>query len=84
MDFVDEVVDLVQAGAHLDNRVKQTRWTNHLFHIHAFALLQFKVGRCGADVDGLSGEGFKLIKLQGAVVQSRRQTEAVFHQCLLA
>ena len=82
-DLLQQVIDLVHAGPHLDNRIEQPRGTYHLFHIHAFALLQLVIGRSGTDIDHLSRQSLELVKLQRSVVQGGRQPEAILHQGLL-
>ena len=83
-DFFHQVVDRVVGGAHLYGRVEQSRGTDHLFHNHALAFLQFVVGRRGTDVNHLLGHFVELVEGERAVVQGGWQAEAIVHERLLA
>ena len=83
-DLLHQVVHLVLGGPDLDGRVQQAGRPDHLLHHQAFGLLQFVVGRRGADVDLLARQGLEFLELQGAVVGRRGQAEAVFDQHALA
>ena len=82
--FVQKVINLVLAGAHLNLRIEQSRGAYDLFHHDPFGLLQLIVGRGGRDVDGLVEHVVELLKAQRAVVERRRQAESVLHEILLA
>ncbi len=69
---------------YLDLGVQQACRTYDLLSYQALGLVQLVFsGRC-RDIDDLSVAGCKLVKAQGAVVQGRRQSEAVVYQGLLA
>ncbi len=78
------MVDLVQRGFHLYQRVKQTGRADNLLDHHTLALLQLVVGRGGADIYDLSGQTLEFLKPQRAVVEGRLQAEAVVDKILLA
>ena len=79
-----QVVYLVFRGAHLNLWVKQTRWTDDLLHNNALGLLKFEVGRCGRDVDALTGVLLKLLEGERTVVEGGGQTETILHEIGLA
>ena len=83
-DFVQKVVNLVFAGAHIDFRIEQSRGTNDLFYHDPFGLLQLIVGRGGRYVDGLMEHVVELFKAQWAIVKRRRQAESILYEILLA
>ena len=83
-DLFHQVVHLVLGGAYLDGRVQQAGGADNLFYHQALGLLQFVIGRGGAHVDGLAGDGFKLVKGEGAVVAGGGEAEAVLYQGFLA
>ncbi len=72
------------AGADLNGGVQQACGTDDLFDNHAFGTFQLKVGRGGADVDGLVHNLLEFFERQGAVVQGRRKPKAVIDQGHLA
>ena len=84
MDFLDEVVDLVERHTHFQRRVDQPRGTNQLFDDDPFAFGQLPVGRGGADVDGRALQLLEFVECQRPVVLGRREPEAIFDQVLLA
>ena len=62
LNLLHQVVYLVEAGTHIDGRVKQAGGANQLIHHDPFRLLQFVVGRCGADEDDLRCQLFELLE----------------------
>ena len=80
VDLMQQVIDLVLAGADLDGRIEQARGPHHLFHHHALTFVQFIIpGRSGY-VDRLVEHGFKFMEVKRTVIQGRRQAEAIIHQ----
>ena len=82
--LLEQVVYLVEAGPHLDDRVEQTGGPDDLLYHHALALLELVVGRGGAYVDNLPGQTLELVELQRPVIHGSRQAEPVLHQIHLA
>ncbi|CCY15069.1 unknown [Prevotella sp. CAG:755] len=83
-DLFKQVVNLVQAGAYLDDRVEQACRTDHLLDHHSPALLKLVVCWRGADIDHLTRHLLEFLELQGTVVERRRQAETIVDKRLLA
>src|SRR5581483_7060483 len=79
-NFVEQVVDLAFDGTDLDLGIDKPGRPNNLFDDHAGRLGQFVGAGSGGDVNGLIDSGFELLELQGAIVESRRKTEAEVDQ----
>ncbi len=84
LNFIHQVVYLVERCAHFYFRVKQSGGAYDLFDHHAFRLCQFIVGGSGADVDGLGYHRLEFVETKRAVVERGRQTESVVDQIVLA
>src|SRR6185312_633203 len=78
--FFQQVVNLVDHRAHLDNRVQQTGGAYYLLNHHAARFFQFKIAGGSAHINGLRGQALKFLEIKRAVIQRRRQTEAVIHE----
>ena len=83
-DLLEQIVHLGGRRAHLDARVEQPGRADDLLHHLAAGLLQLVGAGGGGDIDHLVDAGDELVEAQGAVVQRRRQAEAVVDQGLLA
>ena len=79
LDFLGHVS---RAGSALGRDVQQA--LGHRLPGHLAQVPQFSLARRGGDVHHLRHEALKLRELQRPVVCSRRQTEAVFDEVLLA
>ena len=82
-NFVQKVVNLVFAGAHINLRIEQSRGSDDLFYHDPFSLLQLIVGRGGRNVDGLMEHVVELFKAQRTIVKRCWQGESVLHEILL-
>ncbi len=82
--LLHQIVDLVERRSDLYYRVEQTGGADKLFYHHALALLKLIVGRGGADIHYLFRKRLELLEFQWAVVESRRQSETVFHKIHLS
>ena len=82
--LLHQVVNLVQAGAYLDDWVQQSGGTDYLFHHDTLTLLQFVFRRGRTHINHLLGHLLELLERKRTVVHGCRQTEAVFHQIRLA
>lgn len=83
-DLLHEVIDLVEGRPNIDNGVEQTRRSDNLFDELATGFLQFIVGRCCGNIDGLRLQFGKLLELQWSVVGSGGESEPVFNEIRLA
>ena len=83
-DLVQQVVDLLARGAHLDGRIHEPGGPDHLLDQRVAGQLQLVSTRRRRDVDGLADKPAELVERQRPVVEGRRQPEAVFHQRFLA
>ena len=83
MDLGDEIVDLSLDGAHVDLRVGETRRADDLLGDLARARALVLAG-CGGNVYDLIYPLLEFLKLQRAVIERRRQPEAVFNERFLA
>ncbi len=83
-DLLEQIVDLAADRAHLDGRVHQTGRTNHLLDDHAARLRQLVRTRRRGDEDDLVHPLFPFREVQRAVVERRRQAEAVGDEHFLA
>ena len=72
LNFIDEVVDLVEGGDYFNYRIGDTGRAYDLFDNYSLTFFQFVICRGGADIDCLTGFGFKFRKCQGTVVKSCR------------
>ncbi len=79
-----EVIDLVFRRSDDDFGIEQPCRTDDLLHHDTLCLAQFVVCRSGGNVDCLVQHLIKLLEFQRSVVESGRQSEAVFHKILLA
>ena len=84
LDLFHQIIYLVQAGAHIDGRVEQSRGAYQLIHDDPFRFLQLIIGRCGTHEDDLLADRLKLLELERTVIDGCRQTEAILHQVHLA
>ncbi len=84
VDFLDQVVYLIEGHAHFERRIDQPRGTYQLLHDHALAFHQLVVRGRGAHVDRGSLQLFELLEPQRAVVLGRGEAESVLHEVLLA
>ena len=82
--LLHQVVNLIFRGAHLYQRVKESRGAYHLLHDDTLCGLQFVVCRRSGDVDGLIEHLLELLEAQRTVVECSREAEAVLHEVLLA
>ena len=82
VDLPDQIVDLPLNGTHLHLRVQQSGGTDDLLHRLAGTGALIIAGS-GGDVNHLIDLLIEFRKVQGAVVVSRGQTEAVIHQRVL-
>ena len=74
----NKVVHLVVARPDFNGRVEESSGSNDLLDHHPFSALELKVGRGGADINGLVDDAVELLLVgQRAVVQGRRQSESV-------
>ena len=83
MDLGDEIVDLSLDGAHVDLRVGETRRADDLLGDLARARALVLAG-CGGNIYDLIYPLLEFLKLQRAVIERRRQAEAILHQRFLA
>ena len=67
-DFFKKVIHLILGRADFYRRIEQTCRSNYLLNHKSFRLLEFIIGRCGADEDFLSGNLLKFLKLERSVI----------------
>ena len=79
-NFYDEVVHLMVARPDFNGGVKESCRPNDLLDHDSFGTLQLKIGRGGADVDGLVDDAVEFVMGERTVVQSRRESETVVNQ----
>ena len=79
VDLGDEIVDLSLDGAHVDLRVGEPRRADDLLGDLARARALVLAGR-GGNVYDLIYPLLEFLKLQRAVIERRRQPEAVFNE----
>ena len=82
--FVEQVVDLVQAGPQIDGRIEETGGPDELFDDQAVGLLEFVFAGGGADVDHLIDQRLELGEVEGPVVERRRQPKTEVDEIELA
>ena len=82
-DFAEDVFHLAVHRADFDFGVKQAGRAHDLFDGLA-AVLAFVVAGGSGDVDGLRGECFEFFESERAVIQRRRQAEAVINERFFA
>ena len=80
LDFLQQVVDLTARWTNCNLRVEQACRADNLLGDDTFALTQFVVGWCGADIYRLPCEGFKFLETERTVVGGSLQTETVVHK----
>ena len=82
-DLTIQVVDLAFARPDVDLRIEQTGGADDLLG-HAVGQRQLLRPRGGGDEQHAADQSLELVIGQGAVIERRRQPEAVLHQRLLA
>ena len=83
IDLIDEVIDLVLGRANLYPRVEESCRADQLLDDDAVALLQLIVARRGGDVDHVALHLLKLVEAERAIVDRRREAEAVGDEVFL-
>ncbi|MBA7674690.1 hypothetical protein ES703_82911 [subsurface metagenome] len=82
-NLVEQVVNLTLSRLDFNSRLEQPGRTDKLLH-HLLVMLFFVGSRCCRGVDSLFDPRLELVKTERAIIQRRRQAEAVVHQGLLA
>ena len=82
--LLHQIIHLILRWAYFNNRIQQARWAYQLLHNDTLALLQFKIGRSGTDIDDLIHQFLKLLEFQWPIIACRRQSEAVLDQIILS
>ena len=83
-DLLQQIVDLALDRADFDRRIDQAGRTNDLLDEHAAGFVQLVRPRRRRHVDQLADALLQLFEVQRAVVERRRQAEAVLDQHFLA
>ena len=83
LDLGQHVIDLGRCRPDLDRRIDEAGRPDDLLH-DGIGMRPLVGPRRGGDVDRLRRQRLELIETQRPVVESRWQTEAVFHQRFLA
>ena len=78
--LLHQIINLIERGTHLNNRVKKTRGTDNLLHDNTLTALQLIIGGSGTHIHDLRCETLKFLKLKRTVVKSCRQPESVFNE----
>ena len=82
-NLVKQIINLIMTRTHIDNRVKQPRRANNLFHHNTLSLPKLILRRRRRNINNLMNHLTELIKPQRTIVKSRRQTETILHQVRL-
>ncbi len=78
--LMDQIVDLALDRAHFDRRIDQPGRADHLFGEDAARALHLPRSRRRRDIDGLRAHRVPFVEAQRAIVDARRQAEAIFGQ----
>ena len=78
-NFMQQVIDLAFHRAYLDGRIHQSRRPDDLLNDDARRLGQLVGSGSSRDTHGLIHPMLEFLEGQGAVVESRRQTEAILY-----
>ena len=83
-NFFHQVVDLVEAGTHFDDRVEKSRRPDKLLNDYSLTLHQLIIGRGSTHIDRARRQRFELLEGLRTVIQRSRKTETVFNERLFA
>ena len=83
-DLIDHIIDLIMMLARhrtdFDRRIDQAGGTDDLFDKHATRAFHFPIGGRGGHMDRLRPHRVPFLKLERAVIDARRQAEAMLGQ----
>ena len=83
IDLSHKIIDLSLHWSHGDLRIKKSCRADDLLRAEKFMVRLVSGRGCGHE-HHLIDMGLKLLKIQWAVIQGRRQAESIIHQCLLS
>ena len=80
-NLVEQIVDLTGDGAHFDDRVHEPGRADDLFDDDTLGVLELVRAGCRRDVNRLADPLFELGEVERPVVERRRHTKPVLHEC---